>query len=189
MPTFVSRAGAKLDHALDEFKLRVEGLVCADLGCSTGGFTDCLLQRGAAKVYAIDTGYGVLDWKLRQDPRVVVMERTNALHVQLPEPVQFISIDTSWTPQRLMVPHALELLAPGGNIVSLLKPHYEADRKILRQGKVPDELLPQVIEEVQEELKSLEIIVKGITESPIIGGKGGNKEYLMWIQKDSEASL
>ncbi|HTL27962.1 MAG TPA: SAM-dependent methyltransferase, partial [Tepidisphaeraceae bacterium] len=103
---FVSRAGQKLLHALDEFKIGVTDKVCADLGCSTGGFTDCLLRRGAKKVYAVDTGYGVLDWKLRNDPRVVVIERTNAMHVELPEKVQVVSIDVAWTKQRNILPSA-----------------------------------------------------------------------------------
>jgi len=98
-PPFASRAGQKLDHALTTFSLDIEGKICADLGCSTGGFTDCLLRRGAAKVFAVDTGYGVLDWKLRKDPRVVVMERTNAMHVDLPERVELITIDVGWTRQ------------------------------------------------------------------------------------------
>src|SRR3989344_6185067 len=118
---FVSRAGLKLEHALKFFNISVRSKVCADLGCSTGGFVDCLLQRGAKKVYAVDTAYGVLDWKLRNDPRVVVMERTNALHVQLPELVDFISIDVGWTRQQLILPHALKLLKPDGVIVSLIK--------------------------------------------------------------------
>src|SRR5579864_3600866 len=100
MSAFVSRAGSKLDHALTTFVIDVSAKICADLGCSTGGFTDCLLQRGAAKVFAVDTGYGVLDWKLRNDPRVVVMERTNAMHVNLPESVDLVSIDVAWTKQR-----------------------------------------------------------------------------------------
>src|ERR1700692_2896638 len=100
MTPFVSRAGQKLDHALKTFTIDVSEKTCADLGCSTGGFTDCLLQLGAKKVYSIDTGYGVLDWKLRNDPRVIVMERTNAMHVQLPELADLISIDVAWTRQR-----------------------------------------------------------------------------------------
>src|SRR5438128_543365 len=103
---FVSRAGQKLQHALATFDIDVTGKACADLGCSTGGFTDCLLQQGAAKVYAIDTGYGVLDWKLRNDPRVIVMERTNAMHVTLPQPVEIVTIDVAWTKQRHILPSA-----------------------------------------------------------------------------------
>src|SRR5580658_2270693 len=119
MSQFVSRAGAKLDHAVTAFSIAIEGKICADLGCSTGGFTDCLLQRGAAKVFSVDTGYGVLDWKLRNDPRVVVMERTNAMHVRLPEPVDLITIDVGWTRQRHILPSAGRLLAPGGSVVTL----------------------------------------------------------------------
>src|ERR1041384_6668048 len=97
---FVSRAGQKLEHALATFAIDVNGWVCADLGSNAGGFVDCLLQRGASKVYAIDTGYGALEWKLRKDPRVVVMERTNAMHAELPEPVGILTIDVAWTKQR-----------------------------------------------------------------------------------------
>src|SRR3977135_3262569 len=100
MPEFVSRAGLKLEHALMTFGLDVAGCVCADFGSNTGGFVDCLLQRGAAKVYAIDTGYGALEWKLRKDSRVIVMERTNAMHAELPEKVTRISIDVAWTKQK-----------------------------------------------------------------------------------------
>jgi 23S rRNA (cytidine1920-2'-O)/16S rRNA (cytidine1409-2'-O)-methyltransferase len=128
MPEFVSRAGLKLDHALEVFGMAVAGLICADLGCNAGGFTDCLLQRGATRVYAVDTGYGALEWKLRKDPRVVVMERTNAMHVVLPEKVAFICIDVAWTKQRNILPAAVKLLAEGGEIVTLIKPHYEAPR-------------------------------------------------------------
>jgi 23S rRNA (cytidine1920-2'-O)/16S rRNA (cytidine1409-2'-O)-methyltransferase len=132
-PTFVSRGGLKLHHALTHFQLSVQGLTAADFGCSTGGFTDCLLQRGAAKVYAVDTGYGVLDWKLRNDPRVVVMERTNCLHAAPPSEVvatggvDLIVIDASWTPQRLVIPAALAWLKQSteARIISLIKPHYE----------------------------------------------------------------
>src|SRR5947207_2315532 len=138
MPEFVSRAGQKLDHALMAFPIDVIGKICADLGCSTGGFVDCLLQRGAKKVYAIDTGYGVLDWKLRNDPRVIVMERTNAMHVSLSEPVEIVTIDVAWTKQKHILPAAARLLAPGGAIVSLIKPHYEAPAVLLRRGVLPD---------------------------------------------------
>src|SRR3954470_11288116 len=108
---FVSRAGQKLEHALNTFHIDVNGQTCADLGSNVGGFVDCLLQRGAAKVYSIDTGYGVLDWKLRKDPRVVVMERTNAIHVTLPEKVSLVTIDVAWTKQRIILPAARRLLS------------------------------------------------------------------------------
>src|SRR5579859_3432282 len=106
MGRFVSRAGEKLDHALTTFNVDVTGFVCADFGANGGGFTDCLLSRGAAKVFAIDTGYGALEWKLRKDPRVVVMERTNAMHVSLPERVGVVTIDVAWTRQRNILPSA-----------------------------------------------------------------------------------
>jgi 23S rRNA (cytidine1920-2'-O)/16S rRNA (cytidine1409-2'-O)-methyltransferase len=175
--SFVSRAGAKLEHALIEFGLDVSGKICADLGCSTGGFTDCLLQRRAAKVYCVDTGYGVLEYKLRIDSRVVVMERTNALHVVFPEKIDFISIDVGWTRQSLILPHALELLAPGGNIVSLVKPHYEAKKAHLQASESA-----QVFAQVIENLRSLGITPQQSVISPILGEKGGNVEYLIWVR-------
>ncbi|HLD22160.1 MAG TPA: SAM-dependent methyltransferase [Patescibacteria group bacterium] len=180
---FVSRAGKKLEHAFNTFPIDVAGAVCADFGCSTGGFVDCLLQHDAAKVYAIDTGYGVLDWKLRNHERVVVMERTNALRVKLPEQMDFISIDTSWTRQKNIIPHALELLKNNGIVITLIKPHYEAEQTQLRSGKLQQEFLPQIIEKVQQELAQLPLEIKGISESPITGKKGGNIEYVLWIQK------
>src|SRR3954468_14064629 len=124
---FVSRAGQKLEHALREFAIDVTDKICADLGCSTGGFSHCLLQHGAKQVYAVDTGYGVLDWKLRKDPRVIVMERTNAMHVDLPEKVDLVSIDVAWTRQRHILPAAKRIIRDTGIVVSLIKPHYEAD--------------------------------------------------------------
>src|SRR5881296_3349699 len=141
--SFVSRAGQKLEHALVHFQIDVADKVCADLGSNVGGFVDCLLQRGAKKVYAVDTGYGALEWKLRKDPRVVVMERTNAMHVTLPEPVGFISIDVAWTRQRNILPAAGRLLAADGRVVSLIKPHYEAAPATLRKGILPPEHLAE----------------------------------------------
>ncbi len=181
--SYASRAGAKLAAALDAFHIDVAGKICADIGCSTGGFTDCLLQRGASKVYAVDTAYGVLDWKLRNDERVVVMERTNAMHVELPEPMDFISIDVSWTKQKLIVPHALVLLKQTGDIVSLLKPHYEAEREERSRGRVKDEAIENVIARTEAELKALKVEIAGRIESPLIGEKGGNREFLFWIKK------
>lgn len=178
---FASRAGAKLAHALDTFGVDPTGLVCADLGCSTGGFTDCLLQRGAARVYAVDTGYGVLDWKLRNDPRVVTLERTNALHVTLPEPVDLVTVDTSWTPQRLILPQAQTLLKPGGRLITLIKPHYEAAPAERRGGVVQPDVLAAVLERVTRELAGLGITLERIVESPIVGSKGGNREYLALV--------
>jgi len=178
---YVSRGGDKLAFALDTFAEDPAGRVCADLGCSTGGFTDVLLQRGAARVYAVDTGYGVLDWKLRSDDRVVVMERTNALHVELPEPCGLVVIDAGWTRQERIVPRALELLAPGGVIVSLLKPHYEAPRDWLEKGRLPEARHPEVLAAVLDALRTLDLDVGEPALSPVRGGKGGNREYLLRI--------
>jgi len=178
---YVSRGGEKLAHALDGFGIDPAGRVCADLGCSTGGFTDVLLRRGAERVYSVDTGYGVLEWKLRCDDRVVAMERTNALHVVLPEPCSLVVIDASWTRQELIVAHALDLLGPGGEIVSLVKPHYEAPRKWLRRGVLPTDRHDEVIADVLESLSDLARIDGSPLESPILGGKGGNREYLVHL--------
>jgi len=178
---FVSRGGLKLDHALAVFGLSVEHLTCADLGCSTGGFTDCLLQRGAARVFAVDTGYGVLDWKLRNDSRVVVMERTNALHVTLPDPAAVVVIDAGWTRQKHILPQVREILAPGGSIVSLIKPHYEANAKLLRKGILPEEHMAAVLEGVEQEIAAAGFKIKSRVESPIRGAKG-NTEWLMHLR-------
>jgi 23S rRNA (cytidine1920-2'-O)/16S rRNA (cytidine1409-2'-O)-methyltransferase len=182
MPTFASRAGQKLDHALAAFEIDVTGLVCADLGCSTGGFVDCLPQRGAAKVYAVDTAHGALDWKLRNDPRVVVMERTNAMHARLPEPVPFITIDVAWTRQRHILPAAAKMLAPGGNVVSLLKLHYEAEKRLLRKGLLPPEHFAAVFGETSADIDRAGFSILAVTQSPI-SGSGGNREWLAWLQR------
>lgn len=178
MGEFVSRAGIKLDHALAAFSVDAAGKICADLGCSTGGFTDCLLQRGAVKVYAVDTGYGVLDWKLRKDTRVVVMERTNAMHAKIPEAVDIVAIDVGWTRQRHILPSAAEMLAEGGTVVTLIKPHYEADPALLRKGVLPEESLEAVIQSVKREIESSGWLWEGSVRSPI-KGMGGNVEVLV----------
>lgn len=180
--SFVSRGGEKLSHALRELQVDVQGKVCADLGCSTGGFTDCLLQAGAAKVYAVDTGYGVLAWTLRNNPKVVVMERQNALHVQLPEKVDVVVVDAGWTTQEKIVPVALELLQSEGVIVSLLKPHYEAPKSLLRAGHLTDEQAKDVADAVVARLREMGVQVAGMTPSPIRGEKGKNQEYLLLIK-------
>ena len=133
---YVGRGGEKLAWALDHFGVDVTGLICCDLGSNVGGFVDCLLQRGATKVYSVDTSYGTLAWTLRQDPRVIVMERTNALHVELPEAVDLVTCDVGWTKQAKVLPRAMGLLAPGGVIISLLKPQYEAARDEIMRGKI-----------------------------------------------------
>jgi 23S rRNA (cytidine1920-2'-O)/16S rRNA (cytidine1409-2'-O)-methyltransferase len=178
MPQFVSRAGIKLDHALSAFGVDAAGKTCADFGCSTGGFVDCLLQRGASKVYAIDTGYGVLDWKLRNDPRVIVMERTNAMHVQLPDLMQIISIDASWTRQQNILPAARKSIAADGFVISLIKPHYEADRSLLRKGVLPEESVDGVVEQVKIRVEECGFRWVKSVRSPIKGA-GGNVEVLV----------
>jgi 23S rRNA (cytidine1920-2'-O)/16S rRNA (cytidine1409-2'-O)-methyltransferase len=177
MPPFVSRAGQKLDHALATFGLDVAGRTCADLGSNAGGFVDCLLRRGAARVYAVDTGYGVLEWKLRKDPRVVVMERTNAMHVVLPESVQVVTIDVAWTKQRHILPAARRLLAPDGFVVTLIKPHYEADPSQLLKGVLPEEQLEAVVAAVGTDVAASGFELVRTVRSPILGAKG-NAEVL-----------
>lgn len=177
---YVSRGGIKLAAALDAFHVDPAGRVCADLGCHVGGFVDCLLQRGAARVYAVDAGYGVLDWRLRKDPRVVVMERTNALHCRLPEPVDLVTIDVGWTRQRHIVPAAGGLLRPAGLMISLIKPHYEAGLRRLRRGILPDSAAEAVLAETLEALAESGYEVRGCIESPV-RGHSGNREYLALI--------
>lgn len=201
---FVSRAGLKLEHALREFALDVTGFICADFGCNAGGFTDCLLQRGAAKVFAIDTGYGALAWKLRNDPRVVVMERTNALHatpLQIKGSDPFVSsvdlvvIDLAWTPQRLAIPAALKWLKPAGQIVSLVKPHYELEggerKSLLHDGRLDPIEAERVLQRVLERMPAWGAEAIARTKSPLTGGKSskggkGNVEFLALAKRIPE---
>jgi 23S rRNA (cytidine1920-2'-O)/16S rRNA (cytidine1409-2'-O)-methyltransferase len=181
MSAFVSRAGQKLEHALMSFAIDVTGGVCADLGSNTGGFVDCLLQRGAAKVYAIDTGYGALEWKLRKDPRVIVMERTNAMHAELPEPAGIITIDVAWTKQRHILPAARQMIAAGGHVVSLIKPHYEAEPSLLRHGILPEQSVDDVVRSVDGQIRDAGFELLGTTRSPIKGSRG-NVEVLAHLR-------
>jgi 23S rRNA (cytidine1920-2'-O)/16S rRNA (cytidine1409-2'-O)-methyltransferase len=178
---FVSRAGQKLEHALREFAIDVKDKICADLGCSTGGFTDCLLQHGAKQVFAVDTGYGVLDWKLRKDPRVVVMERTNAMHVELPVNVDVVTIDVAWTRQQKILPSARRIVRDDGLVISLIKPHYESHASQLRKGILPDEKIPEVMQAVQKDIAASGFDLVQTTVSPIRGAKG-NTEILAWLR-------
>lgn len=157
------------------------GKVCADLGCSTGGFVDCLLRRGAAKVYAIDTGYGVLDWKLRKDSRVIVMERTNAMHVELPEAVGIVTIDVGWTRQRHILPTARRLATADGVIVSLVKPHYEADPALLRKGVLAQQAVEEVAASVRADAQACGLEWIQSVRSPVKGA-GGNTEILALLK-------
>lgn len=183
-PRFVSRGGEKLDAALERFAIPVAGRVAADIGASTGGFTDCLLQRGALRVYALDVGYGQLAWALRQDPRVVALERTNARYVTaLPERVDLIVSDVSFISVRLIYPTAVRWLREGGEIVSLIKPQFEAGRaQVGKGGVVRDPAVHrQVLVEVCAALAELGLGLRGLMVSPLLG-PAGNVEFLGWWQ-------
>ncbi len=182
MNKFVSRGGEKLQFAIEKFSINPKGFVCADFGSSTGGFTDCLLQNGANKVYAVDNGYGVLDWKLRNDERVVCMERTNAMFVQLPEKVDLIVIDAGWTRQSKILPAAKSNIKPDGMIISLIKPHYEADKSEMIKGKVLEEEIENILGRVKIEIEKLDFDIIDIIESPITGARGDNKEFLSLLK-------
>lgn len=185
---FVSRGGLKLAHALKEFGLKVEGLCCADIGASTGGFTDCLLQAGARRVYAIDVGKGQLHYKLRKDPRVVVLEGVNARYLKagdLPEPVDLVTIDVSFISLTKILPAAKEILRPGGEIVALIKPQFEVGPGqvgkggVVKDSRLHQEVCARIASFAAEELG---LLVKGLTESPILG-PAGNREFLIYLRK------
>lgn len=188
---YVSRGGLKLEKAMQTFPLTLEGKICADIGASTGGgFTDCMLQNGAKKVYAVDVGYGQLDWKLRNDPRVVCMERTNArylTHEQIPEELDFASIDVSFISLKLIFPALYGLLREGGEIACLIKPQFEAGReKVGKKGVVRDPTVHlEVLEHFLIHAKENNFTVLGITYSPIRGPEG-NIEYLGFLRKSEE---
>lgn len=181
---YVSRGGYKLAGALELFALNVRGLTCADVGACTGGFTDVLLQNGAARVYAIDVGYGQLDWKLRQDERVVVLERTNARYLEsLPEPVGFVAIDVSFISLKLILPAVRQWLAPHADVVALIKPQFEAGPEqvgkggIVRDPAVHRQVLTDLLVWMVEKSMSPQALIA----SPI-RGSDGNVEYLVWLQ-------
>lgn len=177
---FVGKGGLKLQFALQYFGLDASGLTCADLGCNVGGFTDCLLQNGAAKVYAVDTAYGLLAWKLRTDPRVVVVERTNALHWTPPEACDLVVSDLGWTKQEKSLPVIAHMLKPGGRALTLVKPQYEASAHNLSRGVLPDSHLADVLAAVRQQCpRSLSIL--GEVRSPY-PGSGGNIEYWLYVK-------
>lgn len=187
-PPFVSRGGLKLDKALDVFGLGLEGKVCADLGASTGGFTDCMLQRGAAHVFAVDVGYGQLAWRLRQDPRVTVMERTNARYLDaLPEPANFISTDVSFISLLQILPAAFRIGSDEASMVGLIKPQFEAGReKVGRKGVVRDAGVHlDVIRKVAEGAGGLGLVMTDLTFSPITG-PNGNIEFPALFAREGE---
>ncbi len=192
---FVSRGGEKLAAALDAFSVDVQNLVCADVGASTGGFTDCLLQQGASKVYAIDVGRGILAWKLRQDPRVVVMEKTNARYIKkLPEPVSLAVVDASFISLKILLPviknwlHVSEQSA--GKLIALVKPQFESTRAeaaqwkgVIRDSAIHKRVLQEIIDFAIEQGFSL----RGLIPSPILGPKG-NLEFLLYMQLGGKPS-
>ena len=188
-PPYVGRGGLKLEAALDAFPVEVTGVVAADVGACTGGFTDCLLQRGASRVYAIDVGYGQLDWGLRQDPRVVVMERTNARYLEaLDELVDLVVADVSFISLKLILPAALLWLRPGGQMITLIKPQFEAGRRQVGKGGVVRD--PAVHREVLEGVLGWAAAAglgpQGLIRSPITG-PAGNVEFLAWFRPGDAA--
>jgi len=184
---YVSRGGYKLEKAMQSFPISLEGAVCMDIGASTGGFTDCMLQNGAVKVYAIDVGYGQLAWKLRTDDRVVNLERTNFRYVteaEVPEPIDFASVDVSFISLKIILPVLRERLKDGGQAVCLIKPQFEAGReKVGKKGVVRDlKVHTEVVEEITGFALEHGFSLLGLTYSPIKGPEG-NIEYLMFLQK------
>lgn len=195
-PRFVSRGGEKLEAALNDFHLNVKEFICADVGSSTGGFTDCLLQHEVSKVYAIDVGKGILHWKLRNDPRVVVVEETNARHlINLPERVDLVTMDVSFISIKVLLPvvkgwlselqgtRAVKKRRNSGGIISLIKPQFEAGRQetarhkgVIRDPAIHKKILLEILSFAQD----LGFDIKGVTASPILGPKG-NKEFLAWF--------
>ncbi len=180
---WVSRGGLKLAHALDAFAIDPAGAVALDVGASTGGFSDVLLARGAAKVYAVDVGHGQLAWKLRNDPRIVVLEKTNARHLsarEIPEPVDFVVCDASFIGLESVLPAPLALAKPGARLVALIKPQFEVGRgRVGKGGVVRDEALHrEVCERIAAWLPTLGWAVTGLVESPVLGPEG-NREFLI----------
>jgi 23S rRNA (cytidine1920-2'-O)/16S rRNA (cytidine1409-2'-O)-methyltransferase len=183
---YVGRGGFKLEGALDVFELEVRNKICVDIGASTGGFTDCLLQRGAARVYAIDVGYGQLAWKLRNDPRVVVMDRLNVRHLEsLPEPIDLAVIDVSFISLTLVIPIAKSILNPNGACIALIKPQFEAGREQVGKGGVVRDanVHRSVIEKVARHAMENGWRMRGMCRSPI-SGADGNVEFLIYLSLD-----
>lgn len=181
---FVSRGGLKLERALDRFKVNPSGRICADAGASTGGFSDVLLQRGAAKVYAIDVGYGELDWKIRKNERVVVMERTNARFVAtLPDPISLVVADLSFISLQVFYPIIRGWVSRDSDVIFLVKPQFEAGREEVPEGGVvvDPEVHRSVLRRTLHAAQTADFAIAGLIPSPIRGGSG-NKEFLLWAQ-------
>lgn len=185
---FVSRAGFKLEKALDHFEVDVEGLAVLDAGISTGGFTDCLLQRGVRRVYGVDVGYGQVHEKVASNPKLTLMERTNLRHLErLPESVDLVTLDLSFISLLKVMPAVINLMKPEGRIITLIKPQFEADRSdISRGGIVKDETVHEkVVEKIRAGMEEFGFEMKGVIESPIFGTKG-NKEFLALFERAKE---
>jgi 23S rRNA (cytidine1920-2'-O)/16S rRNA (cytidine1409-2'-O)-methyltransferase len=185
-PRFVSRGGEKLAAALETFPITIEGKICADVGASTGGFTDCLLKAGAARVYAIDVGRGVLHWRLRNHPKVVVMEGVNARKMEsLPELIQLVTIDASFISLRLLLPSVVRWLEHHGEVIALVKPQFEAGRQAVDKGGVvrDPEVHQRVLGEVIDCAVDLDLGPQAVMISPL-RGPSGNREFLLWCIKD-----
>ena len=190
---YVSRGGLKLEKALRDFGVKPEGFVCSDSGASTGGFTDCLLQQGASKVFAIDVGYGQLDWKIRSDPRVVVMERTNIRYVtqeQLGEPLDLSVVDVSFISLKIVLPAIKALLKPTGQVLCLIKPQFEAGKeKVGKKGVVRDPAIhKEVLDDFVALAQELNFKILGLTFSPVKGPEG-NIEFLAHLSLDAVAGM
>jgi 23S rRNA (cytidine1920-2'-O)/16S rRNA (cytidine1409-2'-O)-methyltransferase len=192
-PRFVSRGGEKLDAALEAFAIDVKGFVCADVGSSTGGFTDCMLQRGAVKVYAIDVGKGILHWRLRNDKRVTVMEETNARYVEsLPEKIDFVTVDASFISLKVLLPTIKKWVNTETNLLCLIKPQFEAGKKdvargdgVIRDPEIHKSVLLDVLNFAQQE----GFAIRGLIKSPLLGPKG-NAEFLVWLgQQETSTDL
>ena len=190
---YVSRGGLKLEKAMQQFPVHLDGCICMDIGASTGGFTDCMLQNGAVKVYSIDVGYGQLAWSLRTDERVVNLERTNARYLtaeQVPDPIDFFSVDVSFISLTLILPAVRPLLKDGGQAVCLIKPQFEAGKeKVGKKGVVRDQAVHQeVIEKITNFAVENGYSVLGLTFSPVKGPEG-NIEYLVYLEKSETPQM
>jgi len=184
-PKYVSRAGYKLERALEVFKINPQGLIALDAGISTGGFTDCLLQRGVSKVYGIDVGYGQVHQKIAIDPRVILMEKTNLRFLKdLPEKVDLVTLDLSFISLTKVIDTVYSLLKDTGHLIALIKPQFEAEKgAVPKGGVIKDEtLVAQIVDNVIQKIEAKNFILLGLTESPILGTMG-NKEFLAYFQK------
>lgn len=182
---FVSRGGLKLARALEAFLVSPAGKIAADIGASTGGFTDCLIQYGAQKVYAVDVGKGQLDWSLRNDPRVVVMEGVNARYLSaetLPEAVDIATVDVSFISLEKILPAVREIVKADGMVIALIKPQFEAERRFIKKGVVKDPAVHEaVVQKIREKARAVGFCPGGVVESPILG-PAGNKEFLIYLK-------